>query len=99
MARNALFTSTWARCPEHGTLLEPNESQCMNCKIIERNLSLIPPFPVYSKMSYWGKFETGHVYTVFWVVRDATNQFGNKLSGYVFENEDKSVWEHVANPL
>ncbi len=99
MARGALFTGIWSRCPEHNNLLEPGEIICSKCKLVQRNLSLTPPFPVYAKTDYWNKFKEGNVYEVYWIIKDALNQYGIKVSGYVFQNEDKSLWEHVADPL
>ncbi|SRR6266702_381929 len=99
MSRGALFTAVWSRCPEHNTLLEPNETKCDKCKLIERNLSLTPPFDVYCTGPKWGRFETGHTYEVVWIIKDAINKYGTKVSGYCFENEDDSIYEHILDTL
>lgn len=100
MAKEAVFTGVWARCPGHqNVVLEAGEEYCAECKITQRNLAMVPPFDVYCTENYWGdKFKKGSIYPVFMVVRDALDNYGRFISGYLFQNADKSLWEHVVEP-
>lgn len=99
MAKGALFTAVWARCPQHqSVVLEPGEQECINCKIVRRNFSLRPPFKVYATAPFWGKFEVGHIYEVHWIVKDMVDEYGMTKSGFIFQNQDKSIWEHLGDP-
>ena len=95
MASGATFTSTWARCKEHGTLLEPNETMCQKCKIIQRNMALTPPFDVYCIEDGYNLVEKGNTYTVYWVVYDGREARDIQISGYALKNEDGSVADEV----
>jgi hypothetical protein len=82
-----------ARCREHsGTVLSINEDKCIECRIIERNLNMKPPFKAKCVDGGWG-FQKGETYDVFWVLRDVINDFGTRKSGYVF----KSGGSHFIN--
>lgn len=90
------FEATWARCLEHKTLLEPGEIECIRCKILKRNLSLVPKFKVYCINDEWGEVKAGTDYEVIWVIKEGTRQHGN-IKGYVFEVDDNSLNDYVFN--
>jgi hypothetical protein len=84
MANKVTFTSVWARCREHGKLLEPDEEECFDCRIIQRNLAMTPPFDVLCVDSTYGIVDKGKVYEVVWVIRDGREKRDNEIKGYVF---------------
>lgn len=98
MARGATFTGVWARCPQHSLrLLEPNEEMCFECRLVERNLALTPPFDVYCTETTY-EAEKDMVYTVIWVITSGRDEYW-AIKGYCFEAEDGSVIPHVYDSL
>ena len=97
MANGPLFSGAWARCKKHKTLLEANETECLKCRILARNLSLVPPFRVYCINGEWGEVHAGKDYEVIWVITDGRRDHGD-LQGYVFRHDDDSLNDHVFDP-
>ena len=90
-----LFTGARARCRKHSNVvLGIDEEMCLDCRIIERNLSMRPPFDVLCTNTWWG-FNKDEDYTVFWVIRDGKKEYDNKLCGYVFKDKWGHLAEHV----
>jgi hypothetical protein len=85
-----------ARCREHsGTVLSIDEDKCIECRIIERNLNMKPPFKALCIDAGFG-FQKGEVYDVFWVLRDVINEYGTRKSGYVFKSPaTRFINEHI----
>ena len=95
MPSGPIFEATWARCLEHKTLLEPGEAECIKCKILKRNLSLVPKFKVYCIKDEWGEVKAGTDYEVIWVIKEGRREYGD-IKGYVFEGADtNSMNDHV----
>jgi hypothetical protein len=95
MPSGPIFEATWARCLQHKTLLEPGEERCFKCQLLERNLSLVPPFKVYCTHDEWEEVKTGDVYEVVWVIKSGRRNYGDDLAGYVFKFDDESMNDHV----
>lgn len=89
-----IFEAAWARCLHHKTLLEVGEDECIKCKILKRNLSLVPKFKVYCIHDEWGEVKAGHDYEVVWVIKEGRREYGD-LKGYVFELSSDSMNDHV----
>jgi hypothetical protein len=98
LANGAVFEAAWARCLKHRTLLEPGETECFKCRILERNLSLKPPFKVYCIHTEWGEAKEGQTYDVFWVIKSGRREYGDGLMGYCFMIDKESVNDHVFDP-
>jgi hypothetical protein len=94
MPRGAIFTSVGLRCKHHNDFIGPNGA-CLKCKVLERNLSLTPAFDVFCNWSYPNRFEKGKIYTVKWVIKDATSFVKTHIEGYCFQNEDGSIHPFV----
>lgn len=94
MANGPVFDSAWVRCFKHKTLLEEGEEKCLRCKIIERNLSLKPPFDVYCIHHEWGEVKPGTTYKVVWVIKSGQRDFGD-LVGYGFAWDKDSINDHI----
>jgi hypothetical protein len=94
MPSGPVFDAVWARCLNHKTLLEPGERECFQCRILERNLSLKPPFRVLCICPEWGEAKPGEYYDVFWVIKTGMREYG-ELMGYAFSADKESVNDHV----
>lgn len=96
MASGAIITGTWARCKNHfGKLLEPDEDMCWECRIIQRNLSLVPPFAVFCIDDAYNIVKKGKTYEVAWVVLDGREAHNLSIKGYVFKMTDGSMTNEV----
>jgi hypothetical protein len=84
MPSKTTFTSVWVRCHEHARLLDTDETECFECKIIQRNLAMTPPFDVLCIDNTYGIVDKGKIYEVVWVIRDGREKRDNELKGYVF---------------
>lgn len=92
MASGAAITGTWARCKNHfGRLLEPDEEMCFECRIIQRNLSLVPPFAVLCIEDGYNIVKKGKTYEVAWIVLDGRESHNLSIKGYVFKMSDGSM--------
>lgn len=93
-----IFEGVSARCKNHSKLLSPGESECDECKLIRRNLSLNPPFDVIANRTYLG-IKKDSPYTVVWVIRDGLKANDGKLRGYVFKDNNGKLVDQVYDPL
>lgn len=98
MAKGATFTSVWARCPNHQLrVLDKDDEKCFECVLIERNLSLSPPFDVYCIDNTY-EAKKGDILTVVWVIIEGRDEHW-PIKGYCFEAEDGSILSHVYDPM
>lgn len=90
-----LFIGARARCRKHTTVvLNPDEKECLDCRIEARNLGMRPPFKVKCTEDGWG-LKKGETYTVYWVVRDATTRVWEHLSGFVFQTTEGPLLDKI----
>lgn len=95
----AIFEGARARCRRHGhVVLAPGEKECEECKVIRRNLSLVPPFGVLCNRTHFG-VEEGLIYTVLWVIRNGSKEFTEDLFGYVFRDKNGGIHDKIYSPL
>lgn len=83
-----IFEGARARCARHNDkLLAPKEKECSTCKLLNRNLSLKPPFAVRCNRTYY-EVKNNMVYTVLWIIKDGVRDFDEHMIGYVFKTTD-----------
>lgn len=96
LASGATFTSTWARCKDHiGRVLDPDEEMCFECKIIQRNLAMVPPFLVKCIENGYNIVEAGKTYEVHWIVLEGREPHNLKIKGYAFKKENGDIAPEV----
>jgi|SRR6266853_3142480 len=81
-----IFEGARSRCKKHSfNLLGPDQVECGDCELNRRNLSFQPPFDVKCNRSFMG-VNKDNIYTVLWVIKEASKQYSDHISGYVFKD-------------
>lgn len=98
MAKDAMFTKVWSRCPQHkNTILKANQKKCTLCEILERDMALTPPFEVVCVDETPKALTKDRVYTVKWIIYEGRNEEG-MIRGYVLDAGDDNVFPIIVPP-